>query len=61
MKRGEEARAKVYENIKEAFGENFVGVFDKKIYVWAEEGAEKIHTIEHTKIIAVKDGQSGTE
>ena len=42
MKRGEEARAKVYENIKEAFGENFVGVFDKKIYVWAEEGAEKI-------------------
>ena len=66
MKRGEEARAKVYENIREAFGENFVGVFDKKIYVWAEEGSEKIQfsitiTMPKNPMVSNSNPTSGSE
>lgn len=41
-KRGDEARAKVYEVIQKAFGEDFVAVVDKKIYVNSKEDGEKI-------------------
>ena len=41
-KRGDTARAEVYEKITTAFGDDFVGVVDKKIYVTANEDGEKI-------------------
>lgn len=41
-KKGDTARAIVYDKIKAAFGEDFVGVVDKKIYVTANEQGEDI-------------------
>lgn len=43
-KRGDAARQSVMDTICKAFGDNFVGVQDKKIYVWAQDGVngEKI-------------------
>lgn len=41
-KKGDTARAIVYNKIKEAFGENFVDIVDKKIYVTANEQGEDI-------------------
>ena len=41
-KKGDTARAIVYDKIKEAFGENFVDIVDKKIYVTANEQGEDI-------------------
>lgn len=42
MARGSEAKNQVEKIIKEAFGDNFIGVFDKKLYVWGQEGAERV-------------------
>lgn len=42
MARGNEAKKQVEKIIKEAFGDNFIGVFDKKLYVWGQEGAERV-------------------
>ena len=42
MKRGDLAREKVVETIKSAFGDNCLGVQEKKIYVTADENGEKI-------------------
>lgn len=42
MARGSIAKEKVIEKIKEAFGEEFVGEFDKKLYVWANDGGERV-------------------
>lgn len=41
-RKGEEARAQVVENIKRAFGKNFVTIQDKKIYVTEIENGEPI-------------------
>ena len=42
MAKGSEAKEYVIRKIKETFGEDFVGEQDKKIYVWGQEGGEKI-------------------
>ena len=42
MAKGNIAKENVINKIKEAFGTNFVGVFEKKIYVWADDGGEKV-------------------
>lgn len=42
MARGANAKIQVESIIKEAFGTNFAGVADKKIYVWADDGGEKV-------------------
>jgi hypothetical protein len=42
MARGTTAKEKVENKIKEAFGEDFVGIYDKKIYVWADDGGERV-------------------
>lgn len=42
MARGSIAKLSVENVIKEAFGENFVGISDKKLYVWADDGGEKV-------------------
>ena len=40
--RGSEAKINVAKKIAEAFGEDFIGEFDKKYYVWAKDGAERV-------------------
>lgn len=40
--RGSIAKEKVTNIIAKAFGKDFVGEFDKKIYVWAEENGERV-------------------
>jgi hypothetical protein len=42
MARGAVAKDKVTETIAKAFGGDFVGVQDKKIYVWADDGGTRI-------------------
>ena len=42
MARGANAKIQAENIIKEAFGENFAGVADKKLYIWADDGGEKV-------------------
>lgn len=42
MAKGNIAKNEVIKRIAEAFGEDYIGEFDKKIYVNAEENGEKI-------------------
>ena len=42
MARGNDAKELVINKIREAFGDSFVGVFDKKVYVWSEEDGQKM-------------------
>ena len=42
MARGAEAKANVVKKLQEAFGADFVGEYDKKVYVWSKENGEKI-------------------
>ena len=37
MAKGAEAKANVVKKIQAAFGADFVGEYDKKVYVWAQE------------------------
>ncbi len=40
--KGAIAKEKVVEIISKAFGNDYIGEFNKKYYVWAEDGAEKV-------------------
>ena len=40
--RGSIAKEQVEKKIIEAFGDDYVGTIDKKIYVWSEENGERI-------------------
>ena len=42
MARGNDAKELVVNKIKEAFGDSYIGVFDKKVYVWSEEDGQKM-------------------
>ena len=42
MARGAIAKQVVEQKIAQAFGNDFVGIFDKKLYVWANENGEKV-------------------
>lgn len=42
MARGQIAKNNVEQKIKEAFGSDFIGIYDKKLYVWATENGERI-------------------
>ena len=42
MAKGQIAKDKVIEKIAQAFGQNWIGIYDKKAYVWSEENGEKI-------------------
>lgn len=42
MARGNEAKEAVTKKLQEAFGADFIGIYDKKIYVWAKENGERI-------------------
>lgn len=40
--KGTLAKTNVENKIKEVFGSDFVGVADKKLYVWADDGGQKV-------------------
>ena len=42
MARGAIAKTTVENKIREAFGSDFVGVSDKKLYVWADDEGERV-------------------
>lgn len=42
MARGAIGKANVIQKIKEAFGADFIGEYDKKIYVYTQENGERI-------------------
>lgn len=40
--KGSIAKIEVENRIREAFGKDFAGVADKKLYVWADDGGERV-------------------
>ena len=40
--RGTVAKQEVTEKLKEVFGDNFIGEYEKKIYVWANDGGDRV-------------------
>lgn len=42
MARGANAKVEVQQKIASVFGDNFIGEYDKKIYVWANDGGEMV-------------------
>lgn len=42
MARGSEAKQKVANKLAEAFGKDWIGEFEKKYFVWAEENGERV-------------------
>ena len=40
--KGAEAKKLVIDKIKEAFGSDFIGEYDKKVYVWSKENGGKV-------------------
>ena len=42
MAKGAVAKENVIKTIAEAFGSNFIGEFDKKVYVYANDGGEMV-------------------
>lgn len=40
--RGTVAKQEVTEKLKEAFGNNFIGEHEKKIYIWANDGGDRV-------------------
>ena len=42
MAKGAVAKENVVKQLASAFGSNFIGEYDKKIYVWANDGGEMV-------------------
>lgn len=42
MAKGQIAKEKVVNKIAEAFGSDFIGIYDKKYYVWSQEDGERV-------------------
>ena len=42
MVKGTVAKTNVENKLKEAFGADYLGIFDKKVYVWADDGGERV-------------------
>jgi len=42
MARGSVAKQNVVNKIKETFGSDFIGEIDKKVYLWADDGGERV-------------------
>lgn len=42
MARGSIAKEEVVKKLKDAFGADFIGEIDKKVYIWADDGGERV-------------------
>ena len=63
MAKGDLGKQLIINKIKEAFGEDFVGVVDKKVYLWTKENGERIQialTLTATKNPIAPDGTPAT-
>ena len=40
--KGSIAKQNIQEKLKEVFGEDFIGEIDKKVYLWADDGGQKV-------------------
>lgn len=40
--RGSIAKQEVIQKLKDAFGDNFIGEYEKKVYLWANDGGEQV-------------------
>lgn len=40
--KGSIAKQNIQAKLKEVFGENFIGEIDKKVYLWADDGGQKV-------------------
>ena len=39
--KGNVAKDNVIQKLKEVYGNNFIGVIDKKVYIWEDDGGQK--------------------
>lgn len=63
MAKGDIGKQLIINKIKDAFGEDFVGVVDKKVYLWTKENGERIQialTLTATKNPITPDGAPAT-
>lgn len=42
MAKGSNAKLEVVKKLQSAFGDNYIGEFDKKYYLWADDGGEMV-------------------
>lgn len=42
MAKGQIAKTAVEQKIQTAFGADYIGTYDKKLYVWANDGGERV-------------------
>ena len=42
MARGSIAKENIVKQLATAFGEAYIGEYDKKVYLWADDGGEKV-------------------
>lgn len=42
MARGNIAKQNIADKIKTTFGQDFIGEVDKKLYIWADDGGERV-------------------
>ena len=42
MAKGNIAKQNIENKIKEVFGADYIGIFDKKLYLWADDGGERV-------------------
>lgn len=42
MAKGNIAKQNIENKIKEVFGADYIGIFDKKLYLWANDGGERV-------------------
>ena len=42
MARGSTAKENIIKQLATAFGEAYIGEYDKKVYLWADDGGEKV-------------------
>lgn len=42
MPRGSLAKENIVKQLATAFGEAYIGEYDKKVYLWADDGGEKV-------------------
>lgn len=64
MAKGNIAKTNIISKLREAFGEDFVGVVDKKVYVYADDGGEKVQiaiSMTCPKVEIAADGSTASE
>ena len=64
MAKGNIAKENIIARLRETFGEDFVGVVDKKVYVYADDGGEKVQiaiSMTCPKVEIAADGSTASE